>query len=69
MRVVSVLPVGYFVQMFGPVQIKFTSSVAGALHPPRPYPELKQDLRRQSGHWANGRFPVDHPDFCGLHSP
>src|SRR5579862_8174392 len=58
MRVVSVLPVGYFVQMPDLVQIKFTSSVAGALHSPRPYPEPEQDLRS-----ANGRFPVDRPVF------
>src|SRR5579872_1699255 len=56
MRVVSVLPVGYFVQMPDLVQIKFTSSVAGALHPPRPYPELEQDRRRPRS--ANGRFPL-----------
>ena len=39
MRVVSVLRVGYFVQMPGTVQIKFSPSVAGLLHPFGPYPE------------------------------
>jgi hypothetical protein len=33
MRVVSVLPIRYFVQMPGAVQIKFPPGVAGALHP------------------------------------
>jgi hypothetical protein len=34
MRHESVLPVAYFVQIPRTVQIKFTSSVAGTLHPP-----------------------------------
>jgi hypothetical protein len=33
MRVVSVLPIRYFVQMPGAVQIKFPPGVAGVLHP------------------------------------
>jgi hypothetical protein len=44
MRYKSVLPVGYFVQMPGAVQIKFTSSVAGALHPPRQIPNWNKAL-------------------------
>jgi hypothetical protein len=42
MRRSSVLRVAHFVQMGAAFQIKFTSSVAGALHPPRSYPKLEQ---------------------------
>jgi hypothetical protein len=45
MREESVFRVRYFVQMGRAIQIKFTSSVAGALHLGRPYPKLEQDLR------------------------
>jgi hypothetical protein len=44
MRNESVLPVGYFVQIPGTVQIKFTSSVAGTLH--RPIPKQASELEQ-----------------------
>jgi hypothetical protein len=40
MRHDSVFRVAYFVQMGAAFQIKFTLSVAGALHPPRILPSL-----------------------------
>jgi hypothetical protein len=42
MRHDSVFRVAYFVQMGAAFQIKFTLSVAGALHPFRSYPKLEQ---------------------------
>jgi hypothetical protein len=42
MRRDSVFRVTYFVQIRTAFQIKFTSSVAGALHPALPYPKLEQ---------------------------
>jgi hypothetical protein len=42
MRSDSVFRVTYFVQMGTAFQIKFTLSVAGALHPSRSYPKLEQ---------------------------
>jgi hypothetical protein len=42
MRHDSVFRVAYFVQMGAAFQIKFTLSVAGALHPSRSYPKLEQ---------------------------
>jgi hypothetical protein len=72
MRNESVLPVGYFVQIPGTVQIKFTSSVAGTLHRPIPKqaPELEQGLlmaRIGQRPILAICLPVDHPGSCGLH--
>jgi hypothetical protein len=50
----SVLPVAHFVQMPRTAQVKFKSSVAGALHPFAPICKLEQGLLAVRS--ANGRF-------------
>jgi hypothetical protein len=69
MRDHSVFRVAYFVQMGVTFQIKFTLSVAGALHPSRSYPKLEQGFLMM---WVGQRpilticLTVDHSDQCGL---
>jgi hypothetical protein len=50
----SLLPAGHFVQMRSAFQIKFTSSVAGALH--QPDPKLEQ------GDPPTAQFPLTATD-------
>jgi hypothetical protein len=60
----SVLPDRHFVQMPRAAQVKFKSSVAGALHPSWCDPKLEQGVALRS---ANGPIPVDRHYSRALH--